>query len=137
MLDQVHGIIQAAEILVGTVGTPQERLAKGFTAFRQAAILSDDWPVDVWDKYNCICETLLAGGTWQRTIGRMDLKTASECATQISKAMKDLAVAVELSRSHVAILPPATTPLSVLDLSGNSERTRVTKCCQSTMTTPA
>ena len=45
----------------------------------------------------------------------MDLKTASECATQISKAMKDLAVAVELVRSHVALLPPETTPPFVLE----------------------
>ena len=137
MLDQVHSIIQAAEILVGTVGTPQDRLAKGFTAFRQAAIFSDDWPVAVWGKYNCICETLLAGGTWQKTIGRMDVKTASECATHISKAMKDLAVAVELASSHVAILSPVTTPLSGLDLSGSPERTRGDKCCQSRMTNSA
>jgi hypothetical protein len=115
MLDQVYSIIQAAEILVGTVGTPQERLAKGFKAFRRATIFSDDWPVGLWVKYNCICETLLAGGTWQKTIGRMDLKTASECATQISKAMRDLAVAVELARSHVVILPAATTPLSLFE----------------------
>ena len=113
MLDQFHSITQAAEILVGTVGTPQERLAKGFKAFRRATIFSNDWPVGLWEKYNCICDTLLAGGTWQKTIDRMNLKTASECATQISKAMKDLAVAVELAGSHVAILPPATTPLSV------------------------
>lgn len=99
MLDQVRSIVQAADMLVGRVGTPQERLAKGFTAFRQAAIFSQDWPVDVWEKYNCICETLLAGGTWQKTIGRMGLQAASECATQISRAMNDLAVAVELARS--------------------------------------
>jgi len=124
MLDQFHSINQAAEILVGTVGTPQERLAKGFKAFRRATIFSNDWPAALWDKYNCICDTLLAGGTCQKTIDRMDLKTASECAAQISRAMKDLAVAVELARSHVVIQPPATTPLSVLDLSGSSERSR-------------
>jgi hypothetical protein len=124
MLDQFHTITQSAEILVGTVGTPQDRLAKGFKAFRRATIFSDDWPVALWEKYNCICDTLLAGGTWRKTIDRMDLKTASECVTQISTAMKDLAVAVELARSHVVILPLATTPLSVLDLSGSSEITR-------------
>ena len=124
MLDQVHSIIQAAEILVGTVGTPQEQLAKGFKAFRRAVIFSDNWPVELWDKYNGICDTLLAGGTWQKTIGGMDLKTASECATQISGAMKELAVAVELARKHVVILPSATTPQSVLDLSEGSEQTR-------------
>lgn len=134
MLDQVHSIVQAAKILADTVGSPHERLAKGFKAFRRATIFSDDWPVGLWEKYNCICETLLAGGTWQQTIGRMDLKTASECATHISKAMKDLAVAVEIARSDVGILPPAIAPLSVLDLSGNSERPRVKKCCQSNMT---
>ena len=120
MLDQVHSIIQSAEILVGIVGTPQERLTKGFKAFRRATIFSNDWPVGLWEKYNCLCGTLLAGGTWQKTIDKMDLKAASECATQISKAMKDFAVAVELARSHVVILSLATTPLSVLDLSGSS-----------------
>ena len=99
MLDQAYDINHAAEIVAGTVGTPQERLAKGFKAFRQATIFSSDWPVELWEKYNGICDTLLAGGTWQKTIGRMDLKTASQCAMQISEAMKDLAVAVELARS--------------------------------------
>ena len=103
MLDQCQSINQAAEILLGTVGTPQERLAIGFKAFRKATLISSDWPVALWEKYNRICETLLAGGTWQKTIDRMDLKTASECATQISEAMKDLAVAVELARSQVLI----------------------------------
>ena len=124
MLDQFHSINQAAEILAGTVGTPQERLAKGFKAFRRATILSNGWPAAVWEKYDCICSTLLAGGTWQKTIDRMDLKTASECAAQTSKAMKDLAVAVKLARSHVVIPPPATAPLSVVDLSGSPERAR-------------
>jgi hypothetical protein len=94
MLNQFHSINQAAEILVGTVGTPQERLANGFKAFRRATMVSNDWPVALWQKYNGICDTLLAGGTWQKTIDSMELKAASECATQISKAMKDLAVAV-------------------------------------------
>ena len=120
MLDQFHSINRAAEILVGSVGTPHERLAKGFKAFRQATIFSNDWPVALWEKYNGICETLLAGGTWQKTIDTMDVTTASECASQISEAMKDLAVAVELARSQVEILPP----LPVFDMSGSSERTQ-------------
>jgi hypothetical protein len=97
LLDQVHRIIQAAEILTGAVGTPQERLAEGFKAFRRATISSNAWSVALWEQYNDICGTLLAGGTWQKTIGRMDLKTASECASQVSKAMRDLALAVELA----------------------------------------
>ena len=97
MLNQVHSIFQAAEILTGAVGTPQERLAEGFKTFRRAAISSNVWSVALWEQYNDICGTLLAGGTWQKTIGQMDLKTASECATHVSKAMKDLAVAVELA----------------------------------------
>jgi len=124
VLDQFHSINRAAEILVGTVETPQERLAKGFKAFRRATIFSNDWPTQLWEKYDCICNTLLANGTWQKTIDSMDLKTASECATQISKAMKDLAVAVELARSDSVVRPPATTPLSVLDLSGSCEGTQ-------------
>lgn len=97
MLDQVHRINQAAEMIVGPIGTPQERLAQGFKAFRKATILSNAWTVALWEQYNEICGTLLAGGTWQKTIDRMDLKTASECASQVSKAMKDLADAVELA----------------------------------------
>ena len=122
MLDQFHSINQAAEILIGSGGTPQERLAKGFKAFRQATLFSSDWPTALWEKYNGICETLLAGGTWQKTMDRMDLKTASKCATQISEAMKDLAVAVELAGSQV-VIPPTPNPQPVLDLSGGSERT--------------
>lgn len=125
MLDQFHSINQAAEIVAGTMGTPQERLAKGFRAFRRATIFSNDWPVSLWEKYNCICDALLAGGTWQKTIDSMDLKTASKCATQISNAMKDLAADVELARNQLVILPPATTPLSDLNLLGSCEgRTR-------------
>lgn len=137
MLDQFHSIIQAAEIVVGTVGTPQQRLAKGFKAFRLATIFSKDWSAELWEKYDCICNTLLAGGTWQKTIDRMNLTTASDSATQISEAMKDLAVAVELARSQVVILPPATTPVSVLDLSKGPERTRVDECNQPRMTNTA
>jgi hypothetical protein len=103
MLDQYHSITQAAGIVAGTAGSPQERLAKGFKAFRRATILSNDWPVELWEKYDCICNTLLAGGTWQRTIDKMDLKAASECGAQISKAMKDLAVDVELARRHAEV----------------------------------
>lgn len=113
MLDQVNDIKQAAEIVVGAVGTPHERLAKGFKAFRQATLLNNDWSVDVWEKYNGICNMLLAGGTWQKTIGRMDLKTASQCAVQVSKEMKDLAVAVEFARSTgCASDGDSTVPLS-------------------------
>lgn len=123
MLDQSHNINQAAEILVGTVGTPQERLAKGFKAFRRATIISNNWPVELWEKYNCICDTLLAGGTWQKTIDRMDPKTASRCAERVSAAMKDLALAVQFVRSHPLKPPPATTSIPPLDLPRSSERT--------------
>jgi hypothetical protein len=119
MSEQVHNILEAAKTLVGTVGTPQERLAKGFKAFRQATISSNDWSGALWEKYNCICDTLLAGGTWQKTIDRMDLKTACQCATQISKAMKKLAIAVEFARRPVVIPAPITTSLAALDLSGS------------------
>jgi hypothetical protein len=98
MLDQFHAIVQAAEMLVVSVGTPHERLAKAFKALRQATLFSNDWPVELWDKYNGICETLLAGGTWQKTIAGMDLETARECGTRLHKAMKSLAVAVEAAR---------------------------------------
>lgn len=114
MLDQFHSIVQAAEILVGSVGSPHERLAKGFKAFRQATIFSNDWPVELWEKYNGICETLLAGGTWQKTIARMDLETASQCATHISKAMKNLAVAVDVARKR-AMAPDSTVPLKPVE----------------------
>ena len=80
MLDQFQSINQAAEIVAGPMGSPQERLAKGFKAFRRATVASDDWSAESWEKYDCICSTLLAGGTWQKTIDRMDLKTANECA---------------------------------------------------------
>jgi hypothetical protein len=120
MSDQIHNIIEAAKTLVGTVGTPQERLAEGFKTFRHATIFSNDWPVELWEKYNCICETLLAGGTWQKTIGRMDVKAATECTRRISKAMKDLAVSVEFARRPAVVLPAATTPVAAVDLSGSS-----------------
>ena len=68
MLHQFYNINHAAEILVGAVGTPQERLAKGFKAFRRATTSSNDWPLALWEKYNSICDTLLAGGSWQKTI---------------------------------------------------------------------
>ena len=119
MLDQFHSILQAAEMSIDTVGTPQERLAKSFRAFRRATVFNNDWPAELWEKYNGICNTLLAGGTWQGTIGRVDLKTASQCATQISEAMKDLAVAVELARSGDC----ADSNYSAV-LSGSSRRIR-------------
>jgi hypothetical protein len=49
MLDHFRSTNQAAEIMVGTIGIPQERLANGFKAFRQATIVSNDWPVGLGD----------------------------------------------------------------------------------------
>lgn len=137
MLDQVHSILQAAEILVDSVGTPQERLAKGFKAFRRATILSTDWSAALWEKYDFICDILLAGGTWQKTIAGMDPKTASECASQVSEVMKDLAIAVAVARNKAVLLPSATTPQSVSAPSGNPERTRGDQCARANMTNTA
>ena len=106
MLDQVACIAQAAEVLTGTAGTPQERLAKGFKAFRKATICIEHWPVDLWEEYDRICNTLLAAGTWQKTIDRMDSTTAGECARKVSKAMRDLAIGVELATGRTR--PPVT-----------------------------
>ena len=126
MSDQVDNIIEAAKILVGAVGTAQERLAKGFRAFRQATLLSSDWSVVSWEKYNGICDILLAGGTWQKTIGRMDEKTASQCAAQVSQAMKDLAVAVEFARNaHSASDNHSTVPLSCREVSKEHAETSI------------
>jgi hypothetical protein len=115
MLDQFNRITQAVEILNGTCGTPQERLVKGFKAFYRATIVSDDWPAHLWDKYNGICETVLAGGTLQKTADRMDLKTASQCARQVASDMTDLAAAVELARTQRAVTPPVIAPLPSQD----------------------
>lgn len=68
--------------------------------------------------------TLLAGGLWQKTLGRMDLKTASGCTTQVSTATKDLALAVQLARATswilnsrrevIACISPAATRVMVI-----------------------
>lgn len=117
MLDQFNRITQAVEILNDTTGTPQERLIKGFRAFYQATIVSDDWPADLWEKYNGICETLLTGGTLQKTVDGMNLETAGECSNQVAKDMTDLAAAVEVVRAHRANPRPITAPLPGLDTS--------------------
>jgi hypothetical protein len=111
MLDQFNRITQAVEILNSTSGTPQERLVKGFKAFYRATIVSDDWPAPLWDQYNGICETLLAGGTLQNTADGMDLETAGQCARQVAKDMTDLAAAVELARTQRLIPHPVIAPL--------------------------
>jgi hypothetical protein len=117
MLDQFNRITQAAEILSGTFGTPQDRLVKGFKAFYRATIVSDDWPAHLWEKYNNICETLLAGGTLQKTVDGMNPKSAGECSKQVAQDMKDLAAAVELVRTQRMIPPSVIAPLPSLDTS--------------------
>jgi hypothetical protein len=114
MLDQFNSIAQAAEMLVGRDGTPHERIAKGFSALRRATMFNNDWSVELWEKYNCICNTLLAGGTWQRTIARMDTATASKCATHIYREMKNLAFSVEVARRH-AMAPHFGVPLEPVE----------------------
>ena len=52
MLNQFHLITQAAEILDGTTGAPQERLVKGFKASCRATIANEDWPASVWSVFN-------------------------------------------------------------------------------------
>ena len=110
MLDQFNRITQAAGILNGTVGTPQERLVRGFKAFYRAIIVSEDWPAHLWDQYNGICELVLAGGTLQKTADRMDLKTAGQCVRRVAMDMTDLAVAVELARMQRLMPPPVIIP---------------------------
>lgn len=111
MLDQFNRITQAIEILNGTTASPQERLVKGFKAFYRATIVSEDWPAHLWDKYNGICELVLAGGTLQKTADRMDLQTAAECTTRVAAEMTDLAAAVELTRIQQIVPPPVIVPL--------------------------
>jgi hypothetical protein len=111
MLDQCHRIIQAAEIVNGVSGTPQERLVRGFKAFYRATIVSGDWPGHLWDQYNGICEVVLAGGTLQKTADRMDLNSANECVKRVASQMTDLAAAVELARTQQVIPPPVVIPL--------------------------
>jgi hypothetical protein len=115
MLDQFHRINQAAEILNGASGTPQERLVRGFKAFYRAIIVSEDWPAHLWDQYNGICELVLAGGTLQKTANRMDLKTAGECAKRVATEMTDLAAAVDLVRAQRLISRPVVAPLAGQD----------------------
>lgn len=106
MLDQFICITKAAEILNGTTGAPQERLVRGFKAFYRATIVSEDWPAHLWDKYNGICELVLAGGTLQKTADGMSLETANACAKRVATDMTDLAAAVELARTQRLIPPP-------------------------------
>ncbi len=117
MLDQFNRITEAADILSGISGTPQERLVKGFKAFYRATIVSDDWPAHLWEKYNDICETLLAGGTLQKTVDGMNLKIAGECSKKVAKDMTDLAAAVEIVRNQRVIPHSIIAPLPSLDAS--------------------
>ncbi len=121
MTDQIHSIVQAAEIVAAGEGTPQERLAQGFKAFRRATVASSEWPVELWEKYDCICDRLLAGGTWQKTIDRMDPQTAGECTAHVSKAMKAFAAAVEGVRNHAALSHGAVASARDLNLLESSE----------------
>lgn len=129
MTDQIHSIVQAAEIVGGGEGTPQERLAQGFKAFRRATVASSDWPVELWEKYDCICDTLLAGGTWQKTIDQMDPQTAGECTAHVSKAMKAFAAALESVRNHTARSQRAVVQVCDVSLLESLERTPWDECC--------
>lgn len=119
MLDQFESIVQAAQIVAGDRGTPQQRLAEGFRAFRRATRSSGDWPAPLWEKYDEICHLLLARGSWQKTLDGMDAETANECAARVSHAMNDLATAVELARTDAMIHPRRAVGRPTSDLSAS------------------
>jgi hypothetical protein len=94
-LNKSDQITKAAEVLQGTVRTPQERLIRGGTLFWVATIFSGDWSSRLAAKINHICRILFAGGTVRRTVSGMDAETASKCATQLGNEMNSVAAQIQ------------------------------------------
>jgi hypothetical protein len=99
-LNKSFQVAKAAEVLYGTVGTPQERLIRGGTLFWVATIFSGDWTSQLAEKINHICRVLFAGGTVRKTVAGMNSKTASECATQLGNEMTSVAAEIEQAQNR-------------------------------------
>jgi hypothetical protein len=93
-------VAKAAEVLYGTIGTPQERLIRGGTLFWVATIFSGDWTSQLAEKISHICRVLFAGGTLRKTAAGMNAKTASECATQLGNEMTSVAAEIEQAQNQ-------------------------------------
>ena len=100
----LNHVAQAAKSLTSGQGTPKEKLVMGSKVLRMALMTADDWTPDLLEKAKRILAALLDGRTLEKTVARMDEKTASKCLDQLTKDLTELATGIEQARSQKRLL---------------------------------
>jgi hypothetical protein len=107
MSDLLYHVVQAAETLAGPYGTAKEKLIRAGGEFWAAMWYRDEWTPELLEKADRICETLLAEGTIETTVNKMDSETAASTAEELTAAVAHLAadIAVASAESRLSSQP--------------------------------
>jgi hypothetical protein len=98
MPDSLYHVAQAAETLAGPHGTVKEKLVKAGGEFWAAMIYREEWTPELQGRAERICQTLLAGGTVEMTVNKMDPDTAARTVTELTEAMARLAADIAAAK---------------------------------------
>jgi hypothetical protein len=97
--DLLHHVAEAAETLAGPHGTAKEKLVKAGRQFWAAMRYLEEWPPELLDRADRICETLLAGGTIETTVRKMNPETAARTAIELRATIARLAADIAVART--------------------------------------
>jgi hypothetical protein len=100
MSDLLHHVAQAAEIMADPHGTTKDKLAKAGREFWEALRYPCEWTPELQETADRICETLLAEGTIENTVNKMDSETATTTAIELAATMAWLAADIALARTR-------------------------------------
>jgi hypothetical protein len=95
-----HLVEQAASFLQSSSATPKEKLVIGGKLLWAATMVSKDWTPELLDRARTAYKFLLKCGNMKRTLEEMNEKDASQCLTQFTKDVTQLATDIEQARSQ-------------------------------------
>jgi hypothetical protein len=100
MPDLLYHVAEAAETLAGPYGTIKKRLVKAGGEFWATMQYRDEWTPELLDRADQICETLLAEGTIETTVRKMDPETVAMTAIGLAATMARLAADIAIARTR-------------------------------------
>jgi hypothetical protein len=100
MADLLYHVAEAAETLAGHHGATKEKLIKAGGELWSAMRYRDEWPPELRDRADRICETLLADGTITTTVNNMDTEKAARTATELTPTIARLAADIATARTR-------------------------------------
>jgi hypothetical protein len=99
MPDLLYHIAQAAETLAGPHGTVKRKLVQAGGEFWAAMQYREEWTPELLARADRICETLLADGTIETTVNKMEPEKAASIAIELAATMARLAADIAHARA--------------------------------------